>query len=269
MTESDARDRLPRFAGRAAFGSDAIGYDAGRIGYPDPLFEAVFARVPERPRILEIGAGTGLATRELLARDPVELVVVEPDAALVRYLSEQFEDPRLTLVNSTFPDDHVAGPFDLIACAAAFHWMEPVAALARIRRLLRPGGVWAVWWNSYRNPGHGDAFAQAVTPILAGVALPPSEGRDGHYSLDVTLQTRTLETAGLVAARHEIYRRERTLRADEMCALYASYSYVRALPQDERSALLDRIGDMVERDFAGAAPNVVLTALYTARTVER
>jgi SAM-dependent methyltransferase len=264
MAEHGGGKRLARTAGRSAFGSDAAGVVAGRLGYPEQLFEAVFARAPTGSRILEIGAGTGLATRELLAHGPAELVVVEPDAALVGYLGRRFDDPRLTLVNATFPDAPVEGPFDLIVCAAAFHWMDPGAALARIRALLRPGGVWALWWNSYRNPGHGDAFARAVTPLLADVALPPSEGRDGHYSLDVALQTNMLEAAGFVDIHHWIFRRERSLGADEMRALYASYSYVRALPEAERRSLLDRIGHMVEREFGGAAPNVVLTALYIA-----
>ncbi len=265
MTDTAGGERLPRSVGRSVFGADAAGYDAGRIGYPKALFEAVFAGAAPRPRVLEIGGGTGLATRELLARDPRELVVVEPDAAMVRYLGDRFEDRRLILINAAFPDALVAGPFDVIVCAAAFHWMEPGPALARIRELLRPGGVWAFWWNAYRNLDHGDEFARAVAPLLTGLALPPSEGPSGHYSLDVAMHTGRLEAAGFVDIRHEVYRRERRLGADEMRALYASYSYVRALPAAEQCALLDRISDLVERAFDGAAPNVVLTALYMAR----
>lgn len=265
MTARPADILLPRSAGRSAFGSDAAGYQAGRIGYPKALFDLVFADVPANPRTLEIGAGTGIATRSLLRRAPAELVVVEPDAALVDYIADQIPDPRLTLVNATFPEGSVDGPFDLIVCAAAFHWMEPAAALARVNQLLRPGGVWAMWWNAYRNPGHGDALAQAISPLIEGIALPPSEGPDGHYSLDPPLHQQTLRNAGLVDIRHRLFRRDRKLDATEARALYASYSYVRALPEGQRNALLDAITQLVERDFAGSAPNVVLSALYIAR----
>ena len=265
MNERPAEVLLPRSAGRSAFGSDAAGYHAGRIGYPEALFDLVFADVPANPRILEIGAGTGIATRSLLERAPAELVVVEPDAVLVDYIADQIPDPRVTLINATFPDASVDGPFDLIACAAAFHWMEPAAALSRVNQLLRPGGVWAMWWNAYRNPGHGDALAQAISPLIEGIALPPSEGPDGHYSLDQMLHEQTLRNAGFVDIRYNLFRRERTLDAPEARALYASYSYVRALPEGQRNALLDAIAQLVERDFAGSAPNVVLSALYTAR----
>ena len=238
---------------------------AGRIGYPEALFDLVFAHVPANPRILEIGAGTGIATPSLLERAPAELVVVEPDLVLVDYITDQIPDPRLTLVNATFPDAPVDGEFDLIVCAAAFHWMEPAAALARVNQLLRPGGVWAMWWNAYRNPGHGDALAQAISPLLEGIALPPSEGPDGHYSLDCALHERTLRSAGFADIRHDLFRRERRLDAGEVRVLYASYSYVRALPEGQRETLLDAISGLVERDFAGSAPNVVLSALYMAR----
>lgn len=260
------RKLLDRSAGRSAFGTDAAGYHAGRIGYPDALFDAVFTSLPAHPRILEIGAGTGLATQAILALGPGELVVVEPDAALVDYLAGRFTDSRIKLINAAFPEARVEGPFDLIVCAAAFHWMEPDAALARVNQLLRPGGVWAMWWNSYRNPGHGDALAQAISPLLTDIALPPSEGPDGHYSLDLELHQRKLRSAGFVDISHQLFRLDRTLSADETRALYASYSYVRALPDRERNALLDAIGQLVDRDYSGHAPNVVLTSLFWART---
>jgi SAM-dependent methyltransferase len=36
---------------------------------------------------------------------------------------------------------------DLITYAQAWHWMDPEQALPEIRRVLRPGGVLALWWN--------------------------------------------------------------------------------------------------------------------------
>lgn len=255
--------RLARSAGQLSFGTDAAGYHAGRIGYPEELFDAIFARVGPKPRILEIGPGTGLSTRSLLTRDPLELVAVESDPVLVDYLRREIADPRLTLVNAPFPDGALDGAFDLVVCAAAFHWLEPKPALARIHQLLRPGGVWAMWWNAYRNPSCGDPLAQAITALLDDVALPPSESRNGHYSLDVALHTAALTGAGFVDVQHQRYRLERTLTAAEARALYASYSYVRVLPEQRRVELLDALAALVDEEFGGSAPNVVITAAYS------
>src|SRR3546814_20677883 len=58
------------------------------------------------------------------------------------------------------------------------------------------------------------------------------------------------------------FRRERELDAAGARALYASYSYVRALPAVRRERRLDAIAALVDTRFGGRARNVVLTALY-------
>lgn len=258
-------NQLERDAGSALFGADAAGYHAGRIGYPDELYDAVLARAVPSPRVLEIGAGTGLATEALLERQPAALTVVEPAPELVAFLRQRLVDPRLTFVTSGFLEAPVEGPFDLMVCAAAFHWMEPHAALARIRSLLTTGGIWAMWWNSYRNSGIGDPLADAITPLLADIALPPSDSLTAHYSLDSAMHVKMLTDAGFTGVEHHVYRRERVLSTAQVRTLYASYSYVRALAEDQRAALLDAIDDLVETRFAGAAPNVTLTSCYSAQ----
>ena len=257
-------DQLSRESGRTIFGADAAGYHAGRIGYPAELYDDIYAQVHGDPAVLEIGAGTGLVTEALLARRLASLVVVEPAAELVAFIRERLRDDRLTLITSGFVEAAISDSFDLIVCAAAFHWLDPDAALARVRALLRPGGTWAMWWNSYRNHGVGDPFADAITPLLEGIALPPSDSLAGHYSLNADLHTRTLAAAGFHTIRHRVFRRERTLDRAEVRKLYDSYSYVRLLPADQRADLLDRIDAIVTTKFGGQAPNVVLTAYYSA-----
>lgn len=266
MTSERPVEQLAKAAGRTVFGTDPDGYHAGRVGYPDDLYDGLFARCAANPDILEIAAGTGLATEAMLARDPASMLLVEADPELAVYLAKRFADPRVRIVNGAFPDAPFGGKFDLAVTAAAFHWMEPGAALARVRQVLRPGGVWSMWWNSYRNLGIGDRFADASLPLLEGIALPPSMTATQHYSLDAALHTQTLVEAGFNDVQHNVYRRERVLDAAQMRALYASYSFVRALPELQRSTLLDRLADLVETGFAGSAPNIILTAIYSANT---
>lgn len=256
--------QLPRSAGRTAFGHDPGGYDSARSGYPPELFAAI-AAFGKCAGILEIGAGTGLATRGLLRLEPERLVAIEPDAALAQFLRRNLPDPRLDIRIHPFGDAPVAGPFDLVAVASAFHWMEPVASLRQIRSLLTPPGTLALWWNSYRQPGSGDAFTDAVAPLLADVALAPSETMQGHYSLDEAFHRRQLAENGFGDITFHTFRRQRIIDAATARALFASYSFVEALPQADRTRLLDRIGQLVERTFSNQCPNTVVTALYLAR----
>ena len=257
--------QLSREAGRFAFGTDAVGYHQARTGYPPELYDHVFVDLPDKPDILEIGAGTGLVTEEFLRRDPRSILIVEPDAALARFTADRLADPRLDFLVAPFPDVQVDGHFDLIACAAAFHWMEPAPALKRVRQLLRPSGIWAVWWNSYRNAGRGDPLADAISPLLDGVALPPSDTIDRHYSLDEEFHRKLLLDAGFSYVEHHCYRTERELTTAQVVKLFASYSYIRALSADRRERFLGSLADLVDSQFGGLAPNLILTSMYLAR----
>ncbi|HEX7694395.1 MAG TPA: methyltransferase domain-containing protein [Sphingomonas sp.] len=261
-----APDVLPRSAGEDIFGIDAWGYHQARLGYPDALIDHVFGYVGiGTPEVVEIGPGTGLATGLLLDAGARTLTAIEPDRKLGALLRRNIADPRLTLVQSGFLDAPLApAAFDLAAAACSFHWVDPDRGYAKARDVIRPGGAVALWWHSYRNPRH-DAFFAALAGSLRNIALPPSEGSAGYLYLDEARQRDLLLSHGFADVDHQLYRSERTLTAHEMRALYASFSFVRILAADARERLLDRIANLVETQFAGRAPNVVLTPLYLAR----
>lgn len=255
---------LGREVGGTAFGTDALGYHRARLPYPSALYDELFGRLPAAPSVLEIGAGSGLVTEALLARNPKRLVAVEPDPALVEFTERRLANPKLNMVASSFEKAQLDEQFDLIACAAAFHWMEPRSALSRVKSLLQPQGLWAMWWHSYRNPGRGDALADQITPLLRDIPLPPSDTLLRHYSLDAERQRRILLEAGFQSIEYRLYEQERELTTNEVTALFGSYSYVRVLPHERRTRLLEAIAEIVEKSFGGKAPNLVLTPLYFA-----
>lgn len=257
---------LDRSVGRSAFGGDAAGYHDSRSGYPDKLFDCLSVRLAGNPRILEIGAGTGLATQGLLTCAPGRLALVEPDPRLCEFLRGRFPADGVDVVCGTFPDAAVSGPFDLVACAAAFHWMEPVAALKRIRELLAPGGSLAIWWNCYFGHGEPDPFGDRVSQVLAAhdVALPPSYQGRRHYALDAGLHSAQLEAGGFHDVTHRVFREQRPLDAPQARALYQTFSFISQLPEATRESIFDEITGLIERDFAGRAQSLVVTSLYTA-----
>lgn len=255
---------LGREVGEVAFGLDAEGYHAARLPYPEALYDELLGRVSKSPDVLEIGAGTGLVTQALLSRGVASVTAVETDPALAAFTSRRLQDRRLLMVRATFPDVTISRKFDLIVCAAAFHWMEPRQALAKIRELLLPEGLWAMWWHSYRNPGMGDELADQISPLLEGIALPPSATLDQHYSLDEAMHRQTLADAGFKSIEYRLYRSERELTTEAVLSLYKSYSFVRVLSAERKAKLLEDLAELIERRFGGRAPNLVLTPLYFA-----
>jgi malonyl-CoA O-methyltransferase len=103
---------------------------------------AVQQRLPQRPRILEIGCGTGILTRHIRDRWPdADLVAGDLSPDMVGQAANG------TMAAGTFlPMDGEEPPFDgpwfdLILSSLAFQWFGDLpAALARLAPLLRPGG---------------------------------------------------------------------------------------------------------------------------------
>ena len=136
---------LDRTVGTTAFGADVAGYAAGRLDYPGELFAILAERggLARGVSVLEIGPGTGQATRELLEAGAARVVAVEPDPELSAHL-RIWGEARLEVANMAFgPAVQGDGSFDLIVAATAFHWLEAGPALTDVRRLLKPGGHFA------------------------------------------------------------------------------------------------------------------------------
>jgi SAM-dependent methyltransferase len=256
---------LDRSVGRSAFGGEADLYHRARPGYAAPVFEHIGARAVPMPRVLEIGAGTGLATQGLLQFQPRRLVLLEPDERLCRTLADRFSDAKAEVICGTFPETEVEGPFDLVACAAAFHWMDPVPALALVQTLVAPGGVWAMWWNCYFGHGNGE-FSSRMADLMVehDIALPPSYRGTRHYALDTDHHTARLAMAGFSGIEHFVL--HETVQSDsaEVQALFQTFSFISTLPEVRRARVLERIAESVETEFGGQAPMVVATALYSA-----
>lgn len=252
-----------REVGRSVFGSDVEGYHSVRPGYPDDLFEMIAERVNVRDRFAEIGPGTGLATSGLMGLQPKSFVAFEPDAYLAEFLRNRF--PLVDITDEDFCETKVAGNFNLIAAASSFHWLDEDRALRKAYDLIAPNGCLSIWWNVYREAGIGDHFADAVTPLLSDLELPPSQTIEHHYGLDQEHHIDRLRSTGFADIEYRLFRRERTLSAAEARALYATFSLVRILAEPRRKALLDAIEMIVSDQFGGAAPSVLLTPIYIAR----
>ncbi|NXY97768.1 class I SAM-dependent methyltransferase [Streptomyces sp. BR123] len=141
-TGPDPRSRARAFDGAAAL------YAAYRPGYPGGLFDAV-EELAGRPlrgaRVADIGAGTGVGTALLHTRG-ARVLAVEPGGGMAAEFRRAH--PHIPLVSGDGNRLPLAGSaFDLLTYAQAWHWTDPVRAVPEARRVLRPGGALALWWN--------------------------------------------------------------------------------------------------------------------------
>jgi SAM-dependent methyltransferase len=264
------RPRLDKSVGRHFFGASPETYDAARPGHAEEVYELLRARCRVRPgsAVLEVGPGTGQATRRLLELGADPLVAVEPDPALAGYLRAALGD-RVE-VRETALEDAVLEPgaYDLAAAASSFHWLDEDDALGRFMDALRPGGWVAIWWTSYGDETRPDPFRTAVDPLFEGVPDGPSQpaekGRPS-FGRDAERRLEAIGAAGFADARHADVGWAHTWDARGIRDLYSTFSPISALAPERRAALLEEVERIAADDFAGRVEQPLVTSLYTAR----
>src|SRR3954467_13362324 len=118
-------------------------YHAPRPPYPDALLDDLVALSGLAPadRVLEIGAGTGIATAALAARG-LAVVAVErvPELADVAR-ANLAAAPAVEVLTGAFETTPAHGAFDAVVAFSAFHWIDPEVRYQRVAALLRDGGA--------------------------------------------------------------------------------------------------------------------------------
>lgn len=188
ILDPERRRRLGASFAESSGAAEAREYDAVRPRYPEPIVRRILescgeavrggpsapwspdrqhAARPgtgERLRIVELGAGTGILTRALLA-EGADVEAVEPSIPMTEVMAERWQaeaEPapssaaesstaewgqltihRTTAEQTGLPENSA----DLVVAAQAWHWFDDDAVTAEVQRVLRRGGVLAVVGN--------------------------------------------------------------------------------------------------------------------------
>ena len=229
--------------------------------YAEDLADRVAARSPSR--ILEIAAGTGVATRAMLARLPESATIVATDlnpgmldTAKQVGTSRPVQWQQADAMQLPFGD----GEFDLVVCQfGVMFFPDKGHAFAEARRVLRPGGAFV--FNALDRIGDNE-FADVVTNALATLfpADPPRfMARTPHGYHDRQAIERDLRAGGFEkAARIEtIAKRSRAPTARHPAIAYCQGSPLRSEIEARDASRLGEATDVaaaaIERRF-GAGP---------------
>ena len=249
--------------GRGLFGLNPQGYEDARPEYPLWIFEHLRERgalVAGTPT-LEIGAGTGKATRRLLEYGANPLTIVEPDVRFAEMLGTAVATSPATcrVLQETFEEVVLSeNQFDLIAAATAFHWIEPTSGLRKIKRLLKPGGFVALFWNVLGDSEKDDPFHDATHSLLSPLAVGPGE----PFALDREARQADAKAAGFEKTEYLESRWSHVLNTAQVGKLYESFSHFQRLDADTRAEVLDALMTIADTQFNGEVIRNVTSCLY-------
>jgi ubiquinone/menaquinone biosynthesis C-methylase UbiE len=132
-----------RSARALSFGAIAEDYDRFRPGPPRKIVDWVLPRQCEAA--VDIGAGTGALTRELL-RCVRHVIAVEPDPRMSAVLAARV--PRASVVSGRAEELPLRDrSVDAVVGSSMWHWVDEARAAIEAARVLRPGGVLGLLWS--------------------------------------------------------------------------------------------------------------------------
>jgi len=232
----------------AAIGFDRAAdvYERARPSYPaDAVAHVVQALgIGSGSKVLDLAAGTGKLTR-LLVPTGAELVAVEPVAGMRDQLTKALPGIRaLDGAAEALPLDDES--LDAVVCAQAFHWFDQQLAIAEIRRVLRPGRGLAVIFNVR---DESEPWVAELTRIT-GVASAP---RPHHAASRRAFASDVEAVGGFTPVTVSTFRHEQPMDAELLVERVASQSWIGAMAEGEREALLDTVRTlaMTHPDLAG------------------
>ena len=126
----------------AFFDRCAPAWDAGMVRH-EPVIEAILdnAGVGSGMRVLDVACGTGVLFPDYLARGAaVTGIDISPEMA--RIAAEKFAgEPRVQVLCGDVEEAVFSQPFDVVMVYNAFpHFPDPARLIARLGRLVKPGG---------------------------------------------------------------------------------------------------------------------------------
>lgn len=126
-------------------------YKQFRPSYPQAFLTYLFSEIglPENAVFADVGAGTGIFTRQLLENGNTVYAVEPNDDMRAQAVSDLSRFRKFIAVCGTAENSTLQnGSVDCVTAAQAFHWFDRARFQAECRRILKENGKVVLVWNS-------------------------------------------------------------------------------------------------------------------------
>jgi SAM-dependent methyltransferase len=237
------------------FSNRAETYARARPTYPDRLFEELALRTPSHDLAWDSGTGNGQAARGL-ANHFARVIATDPSEAQLR---EATPHPRITFRRGREAESGLEGRVaDLVTAAQAAHWFDLPAFYQEARRVLKPGGIIAMW--SYGVCRLGSDLASILDPFYydtVGPYWPPERVHvdSGYRDLPFPFPSEPFPELSI----------ERDWTLEEFLEYVHTWSAVNRYIAAKASDPVSQLGDSLRRHWRGTQPVVWPVAVRCAR----
>lgn len=231
-------------------------YNAARPRYPDEALDyfTMVLNLDRHSHVLDLGAGTGIFTRQLVTRVG-RVTAVEPSASMRQTF--ELESPGVEILegsDSAIPvaDSQVSAVF----VAQAFHWFDAARALSEIHRVLTPGGGLGLIWNER------DTAVEWIVDLNRAMQWD----RRQPYDADVDFGA-IVATGPFRAVEKSVFRHRDLLTHAQLRRRVLTTSYITLMERDELKTLLSDV-DTVLAPLADPVVVPYVANVYVASAQE-
>jgi SAM-dependent methyltransferase len=266
---------------RLLFGSVAEQYDSCRPSYPQALVDDVLAFVGTPAReidVLEVGAGTGIATRQFAPRVR-HLTAIEPDAEMAAVAGAHAPVPgNVKPIQGDFEHAEIEpASVDLLISGTAWHWVTSELRNPLAARVLRPGGVLAPFWagpewsRSDLRSQLDDVYEQVLPDAgeqRIGVMYPRTANETGgqlQQDFADEWAEQIADEQRLIDPEVRFYRWEQSYTAAQYVALLGTHSDHLLLEPEVRARLFEAISALIDGPAGGSLELPYRSILCLAR----
>lgn len=239
---------------RKSFDAVSSEYTDARPDYDKRLFQSIeTVRLFTRDsRILELGAGTGIATRQMAELWHPDITAVEPGEHLIAEARKRlagYDD--ITFYNTTFESyDPGNVLFDAVVSATSFHWLDSDTKYRKSSALLRDRGVLIVFWNYY---GRDESALSAIIDGLYqkyGMSQPGTDMRRLQQEKMESRSREIRESGYFNLIKEDFFTSRITYTAARYISLLKTFSDHSRVPHihsfyDEVSAAIENCGGTI------------------------
>jgi SAM-dependent methyltransferase len=228
-------ERNVHSAAADGYGRAAATYARARPSYPDAAVDWLLGGLSRPSQVVEVGAGTGKFTAQLVERN-VTVLAVEPVAAMRDRLSAL--GPLVTPLDATA--EHLpleTGSVASLVASQSLHWADVSAALTEFERALHSTGAVGLIWN-FRDVTV--PWQRELDALLGELRGDAPHSRDGRWEDAVKASTFTTTAT-------ESWTWSLTTDEAGVVERVRSVSYIAAMPEDEQHGVDDRVRDLLRR----------------------